>query len=178
MRNRVIRISTTTFTLLFVVIFSTASQTVAMAASRPAAMLGTIYKSCSSSDRSDCRTSGTIEEMVMCERNMSRPEDLIHQWWGQYVLSCESWIHIWHNHFPADATDRDRMDFAVCVGAALSVQYGRPWNNARYPNHGYAYRNPDTDTWGYVVVGDKGLVTTAYTSGDGRDWGGCARHLY
>lgn len=136
---------------------------------------------CNSHDQGDCSSAYNFDSYKLCEAQGgymagSRP---IAKFVSNIYMTCDDWRHIIaQGRFQDTITDADRLDYTTCVSKALSQ--GEEWDRAKPPNQGYKYMNPQTGVWVYVSVrpvrpGETiHTIATAFTSGDGKDWGGCA----
>jgi hypothetical protein len=92
--------------------------------------------------------------------------------YGEVGMTCGRYRHI-NNRHNAGA---DVRNFIGCM--MLIYARGVPWDGADSPNIGIKWKNTKSGVWGYNSVNPFSTpmsYTTAFTSGDGADWGGCAR---
>jgi hypothetical protein len=131
---------------------------------------------CDLNNRGDCQPEEDPQHMRQCEEDPAMPDTALVAWFagmGGVVLTCGDYFHITREHFQETITDEDRTHFLQCVSKTLWD--GSEWSNARPPNIGRKFQNPLTGVWGYVSVRPDKTIATAFTSGDGKDWGGCTR---
>lgn len=93
-------------------------------------------------------------------------------WPSPMPITCGRFRHISDNH----NAHLDLDNFAMCLQLALAN--GVPWDGANSPNVGIKWKNSKTGVWVYMAyapgAATKNALWTAYTSGDSKDWGGCA----
>ena len=145
---------------------------------RPHRVACTIY------DETDCQWYGNdpVNVLIACSHFQFKDEDLIVRVGSNLKISCGAWLHIARKHFqqedPRDIPRQDHHDFLTCMSNVS--RHGSRWERdgkslADPPNRGLIWQNPRSGTWAIIVIDPKGNLVSAWTLGDGKDWGGCAK---
>lgn len=117
----------------------------------------------------------TKNSLKMCRNYDPRAANVIAVFGGKVKLMCRDYrVHIL-DHFQEDITSADDYNFLMCLTKA--IVFGTDWDGAKT---GYGKQTHNTKgTHGYVAINPTtNTIVTAYTSGDGKDWGGCARDAF
>lgn len=125
---------------------------------------------CDLNNPGDCRPDDAPRKMKQCETDPAVPDTaliIVFYGMGGVTLTCGDYFHILREHFQQNVTDEDRTNFLQCVSKTLFS--GQEWERAKPPNIGRKFQNPTTGVWGYVSVRPDKTISTALTSGDGKE---------
>lgn len=109
--------------------------------------------------------------MDQCVNGQISPGDIIGSPGGPTLyLTCGVYRHINDDH----NAHSDKENFLRCL-AAVNSKGGL--QDAKNPLQKHkSWKNKKSNVWGNIIFDPYNeMITTAYTSGNGKDWGGCAR---
>lgn len=117
-------------------------------------------------------TDGDIRtRMDQCINGSISPNDVIGSPMGpRLFMTCGAYRHINDRH----NANADKEHFLICLS---NVNSKGGLQDAKNPLEKHkSWKNKKSNVWGNIIFDPfRESITTAFTSGDGKDWGGCAR---